>query len=470
MPAPPFLQLDRRSDVPLQRQLFECFRQAIADGTLAPGTRLPPTRELADELRVSRNCVVNAFRYLTAQGLVIAKTGAGTQVAASPLLRVRVPPSTRARGRAGRIARIVTDASSGTAGAFRPGVPALDLFPLRTWRTILARQWRNAMPLLGYGGASGWPPLRDAIAAHLGAARGIRCAPEQILIVNGAQQAIDLAARVLLEPGDAVCVEDAGYLGARSAFAATGAVVVPVPVDEEGFVVAAAREREASPRLVYVTPSHQYPLGATMSLTRRQELLAWCSETGAWILEDDYDSELRHDGRRELPAIHALARNAAVIYIGTFSHLLAPALRIGFAVVPHDLLQAFQVIATVAGRGPSTIEQAALAEFITSGHFERHLRRLRTAYAEREAQLVRHLRALDAVEAIHGLGAGSHLVIHVRDEARVAKACAANGVEVPLVRDYGNARGLILGYGSTDANAIRAGMAVLAAAIHRRAR
>ena len=452
------IQLDRRSHVPLQRQLFEGFRAAILDGTLAAGTRLPPTRELAAELRVSRNCVVNAFRYLAAQGLVVADAGGGTRVASLPLLRVRVPPSTRPRrGRAGRIARIVTEASSGTAGAFRPGVPALDLFPLRTWRAIAARQWRQARPLLAYGGAGGLASLREAIAAHVGAARGVRCGSEQVLIVNGAQQAIDLVARVLLEPGDVACVEEACYPGARSAFAATGARVETIGAP--------------NPRLVYVTPSHQYPLGVTMSLARRQELLAQCAQTGAWILEDDYDSELRHDGRRELPAIHALAKNAAVIYVGTFSHLLAPALRIGFAIVPHDLLQAFDVMAAIAGRGPSTIEQATLAEFISRGQLERHVRRLRAAYAEREALLVSHLRNLDAVESIHGLGAGSHLVVHLRSESeerRVAKAAAAAGIEIPLVRDYGEGRGLILGYGSTDAKAIQEGMAVLGASLSRR--
>jgi GntR family transcriptional regulator/MocR family aminotransferase len=471
MTAPPSIQLDRRSDVPLQRQMFECFRKAILDGTLAEGTRLPATRDLAHELRVSRNCVVNAFRYLAAQGLVTSRTGAGTHVAPLPQLRARVPPSTRSRrGRAGRLASIVTDVSTGTAGAFRPGVPAIDLFPLRAWRAIVARQWRNPMPLLAYGGATGLQSLREAIAAHIGAARGVRCTPEQVLIVNGAQQAIDLAARVLLDPGDAVCVEEPCYPGARSAFAATGARVVPSPLDDEGLIVAAARERSPKPRLVYVTPSHQYPIGSTMSLARRQELVAWCAESGAWILEDDYGSELRHDGQRELPAVHALARNAAVIYTGTFSHLLAPSLRLGFAVVPHDLLRAFQVVAALAGRGPSTIEQAALAEFIADGHLERHLRRQRSAYAEREALLVSHLRALDAVESIHGLGAGSHLVVRLKkgiDESRVAKLAAANGIEVPFAGDYGNARGLILGYGSTDAKAIRDGMSVLAAAISR---
>ncbi len=461
MSAPPFIQLARRSEVPLQRQLFECFRVAILDGTLVAGTRLPPTRELAAELRVSRNCVVNAFRYLAAQGLVLARSGGGTRVASLPLLRARIPPSTRSRrGRAGRragqIARIVTEASSGTAGAFRPGVPAIDLFPLRTWRSIAARQWRQAMPLLAYGGAGGLASLREAIAAHVGAARGVGCGPEQVLIVNGAQQAIDLVARVLLEPGDVACTEEACYPGARSAFAATGAQVVTIGAP--------------NPRLVYVTPSHQYPLGVTMSLAQRQELLALCAQTGAWILEDDYDSELRHDGRRDLPAIHALAKNAAVIYIGTFSHLLAPALRIGFAIVPHDLLQAFEVMAAIAGRGPSTIEQATLAEFISRGHLERHVRRLRAVYAEREALLVSHLRNFDAVESIHGLGAGSHLVVRLRSESeerRAAKAAAAAGIEVPLIRDYGHGRGLILGYGSTDAKAIQEGMAVLRAAITR---
>ena len=464
----PIIRLDRRSDVPLQRQLFEQFRDAITREVLQPGTRLPSTRDLAAELRVSRNCVVNAFRYLAAQGLIVSRSGAGTVVAAQPA-RVRIPPSTRpCRGRASRLSRLVTDASSGKPGPFRPGVPALDLFPVRTWRALLGRHWRNPEPaLLAYGDASGYHPLREAIAAHLGATRGMRCHPDQLLIVHGAQQALDLTARVLLEPGDVACVEDPGYLGARSAFAATGARLVPVPLDRHGFDVAAARAAAPSPRLVHVTPSHQYPLGITMPLARRNELRAWCAGTGTWIVEDDYGSELRHDRRRELPAIHALTKNDACIYAGTFSHALAPVLRIGYVVSPPDLVDAFHAVAAISGGGPSMIEQAALAQFIGQGHLARHLRRLREAYAERQAALVAALENLDAVERIEGLDAGSHLVVHLRDvdEERVSRAAAARRIEVPLVRAYGNGSGLILGYGSTDVAAIREGVGALAAAI-----
>ena len=468
MPVSPAIRLDRRSEVPLQRQLFESFRQSIVDGVLKPGTRLPSTRDLANELRVSRNCVINAFRYLAAQGLIVSRAGAGTVVAAVPA-RVRVPPSTRPRrDRAGRMARIVTDASSGTPGPFRPGVPAVDLFPVRTWRSIVNRLWRDPAPaLLAYGHAGGYPPLREAIAAHLGAFRGMRCDADQILVLHGAQQALDLAARVLLEPGDVACVEDPGYLAARSAFAATGARIVPVPLDADGFDVAAARALAPSPRLVYVTPSHQYPLGVTMSLARRQELRVWCAAAGMWIIEDDYASELRHDGTRELPAIHALTRNDATIYVGTFSHALAPMLRTGYAVVPRDLVEAFRVAAAIAGGGPATIEQAALAEFITHGHLSRHLRRLREAYAERQAALVSALETIDAVQSIQGRDAGAHVVVHLAgvDEERVSKAAAARGIEVPLVRAYGRGTGLILGYGSIDVAAIREGVATLARVI-----
>lgn len=466
MRVPPTIRIDRRSNVPLQRQLFERFRQAIADGTLKPDTRLPASRELASELRVSRNCVINAFRYLAAQGLITARSGAGTRVTSRPQERQRMPPSHSRRGRAGRIARIATESSSGTAGAFRPGVPAIDLFPFRAWRALISRHWRDAASsILAYGSPSGFLPLREVLAAHAGTSRGIRCDAEQIVIVNGAQQAIDIAARVLLDATDTACVEDPGYVGARSAFAMTGARVVGVPLDGEGFDVATARRLAPAPRVIYVTPSHQYPTGVAMSLERRQELLAWCVETGAWLIEDDYDGNLRRDGR-ELPAIHALAADTATIYAGSFSHLLAPALRIGYIVVPYGLLDAFRVAITAAGRGPSMIEQVALADFIAEGHLARHLHRLRDAYAERQAAVVSRLRDFPGVTSISGEGAGAHVVMRLRnapDEARLAKAAQSRRVEVPLVRAHGNGDGLMIGYGSTNLAAIRDGIGVLTA-------
>jgi len=467
MRVPPTIRIDRRSSVPLQRQLFDRFRQAIADGTLKPDTRLPATRELASELRVSRNCVINAFRYLAAQGLITAKAGGGTRVATLAPARHRMPPSWRSRrGRAARIAGIATESSSGKAGAFRPGVPAIDLFPFRVWRGLVNTRWRDPAPsLLAYGSASGFLPLREMIAAHVGATRGIRCEVDQVIIVNGAQQAIDLAARVLVDSTDVACVEDPGYIGARSAFAMAGARVAVVPLDDEGIDVAAARRSVSRPRVIYVTPSHQYPTGISMSLRRRQELLSWCLETGAWLIEDDYDSNLRR-GDRELPAIHALAKNIETIYIGSFSHLLAPVLRLGFVIVPYELLDAFRVVIAAAGRGPSVIEQAALSDFIARGHLVRHLQRLRDAYADRQNAVVAGLRSLGFVESITGEGAGSHVVVHLRrtsDEARLAKAAEERRVEVPLVRAHGNGDGLMIGYGSTNIHAIREGINVLAA-------
>jgi GntR family transcriptional regulator/MocR family aminotransferase len=455
----------------MQRQLFDRLRKAIGDGTLKEGQRLPATRELAAELGVSRNCVINAFRFLAAQGLISARAGAGTRVAGRAIERQRVPPAwTARRGRPARIARIAIESSSGTAGAFRPGVPALDLFPFRTWRALVNKRWRDAAPsILAYGDASGSLPLREVIAAHLGSTRGIHCDAGQIVIVNGAQQAVDVAARVLLDPTDVVCVEDPGYIVARSALAMTGATVIGIPVDEDGFDVAAARKLAREPRVIYVTPSHQYPTGAAMSLARRQALLDWCVETGAWLIEDDYDGNLRRDGR-ELPAIHALARNPATIYVGSFSHLLAPVLRIGYAVLPFELVEAFRVVLAAAGRGPSLIEQAALAEFIANGQFARHMRRLRDAYAERQEAVSTALRALPGVVSVRGEGAGAHVVVHLRrtaDEARLAKAAAAAGVEIPLVRAHGNGDGLMIGYGSTNLLAIRQGMAVVSAVAKR---
>ena len=241
--------------------------------------------------------------------------------------------------------------------------------------------------LLGYGNPAGYWPLRREIPAHLATARAVRCDPEQVIVVSGSQQALDLASRVLLDPGDAVWIEDPGYMGARGTLAGSGARLVPVPVDEEGLVVAAGIKREPGARLACVTPSHQYPLGVTMSLTRRLELLGWAERSGAWVIEDDYDSEHRYTGR-PLEALQGLDAEGRVVYVGTFSKVLFPALRLGYLVVPPDLTGAFTVARELVDRHPPTVEQAVLAEFIAAGHFGRHLRRMRALYAARQEALI----------------------------------------------------------------------------------
>ena len=301
-------------------------------------------------------------------------------------------PAPRQRGVSHRGATLigtpVTLAGAGTSRAFRPGMPAFDGFPFEEWSRYVARRWRNpATDLLGYGDAAGYRPLREAIARHLAVARGVRCDAGQVVIVAGSQQALDLAARVLLDPGDAVWIEEPGYLGARAALAAAGAKLVPVPVDAEGLDVAAGVALQRAAAMAYVSPSHQYPLGVTMSLSRRLALLEWARAAGAWVLEDDYDSEYRYAGR-PLAALQGLDGDGRVIYLGTFSKVMLPSLRLGYLVLPPDLVDAFVAARAIADRHSPSVEQAALADFIVDGQLDRHIRRMRMLYAERQAALV----------------------------------------------------------------------------------
>ncbi len=484
------VSLDAASNVPLYRQVYDDLRRAILKGQLKTGTRLPSTRELAAELGVSRNTVMNAFEQLLAEGYLEGRTGSGTFVSKAlpeDLLSARAESrraagAARAKGarlglsrRGELLSRTAVNVSRtpGPARAFRPGSPALDAFPFEIWSRLNARHWRRPRrELLNYGEAAGYMPLREAIAAHLGAARAVRCEPEQVIVVAGAQQALDLAARVLLDPGDAVWIEEPGYLGARGALVAAGAELVPVPLDAEGLDVRAGAMRRPDARLVYASPSHQYPLGVTMSLRRRLALLEWASAAGAWVLEDDYDSEYRYAGR-PLAALQGLDAEGRVIYIGTFSKVLFPALRIGYVVVPAHLVEAFCRARALSDRHSPTIEQAVLADFLEEGHFARHIRRMRALYAARQAALVEALQseAGDYLE-VAGAAAGMHLLCLLPegiDDAEVARAAAAHGVEAQPLSSFYLKRpargGLVLGYAAYDEREIREGVKKLSAAL-----
>ena len=353
--VPPWISLESSSGAPYYRQLYDGVRRAILSGLLPAGTRLPSTRTLAAELGISRTTVVTAFEQLLAEGYLEGKVGSGTFVARylpDDLLSVAFKadresrPARSGRGLSGRGAVLAATPTTavrdrGSPRAFRPGVPALDEFPDAAWRRVSTKVWRKPSGgLLGYGDPAGYRPLREAIARYLGASRAVRCVPEQVIVVSGSQQALDLAARVLLDPGDTVWVEDPGYMGARGTLSGAGARLVPVPVDGEGLGVAVGVARELDARLACVTPSHQYPLGVTMSLSRRLELLGWANRSGAWVVEDDYDSEYRYTGC-PLEALQGLDSEGRVLYIGTFSKVLFPALRLGYLVVPSDLIDAF---------------------------------------------------------------------------------------------------------------------------------
>jgi GntR family transcriptional regulator / MocR family aminotransferase len=483
------LGLERTSGVPLYRQLYDGLREAILSGRLRPGARLPSTRVLAGDLRTSRNTVLAAFGQLLAEGYLEGRVGAGTTVVGTlPETLLRARPEPAGPGRPGRRPRLsrrgallvgtraVLSRGAATAHPFRPGLPGFDAFPFDLWTRLLARRWRRVpRQLLDYGEPAGYGPLREAIAAYLGEARAVSCEASQVIVVTGAQQAVDLAARVLLDPGDTAWVEDPGYQGARGALVASGIRLAPVPVDVEGLDVRRGARVAPGARLVYVTPSHQYPLGVTMTLQRRLALLEWASASGAWILEDDYDSEYRYAGR-PLAALQGLDTAGRVIYAGTFSKVLFPALRLGYLVVPSDLVDAFVAARALTDRHSPSVTQAALADFIDGGHFARHVRRTRALYAERQAALVQAAqRRLGGVLEIGPAEAGMHLMSWLPrgvDDRAAARAALARDVDTPPLSSFrvrpargGERGGLVLGYAAYTPREIDDACARLALAL-----
>jgi GntR family transcriptional regulator/MocR family aminotransferase len=363
--------------------------------------------------------------------------------------------------------------AEGGGQAFRPGIPALDAFPRDLWARMAARVYRHAgAGLLSYGEPAGYLPLRRAIAEYLRAARGVNCAAGQVIVTSGSQQALDLAARLLLDPGDAAWVEDPGYLGARGALTAAGVRCAPVPVDGEGLSVTGGEAIEPRARMAYVSPSHQYPLGVTMSLARRMALLAWARRRGAWIVEDDYDSEFRYAGR-PLAALQGLDPAGRVIYIGTFSKVLFPALRMGYMVVPAAVVDAFAAARALADRHPPGPSQAVVAEFLSEGHFARHIRRMRTLYAERQAALVSAARRhFTGLLELSPADAGMHLVAWLPDgvdDREASRRAAAAGVSAPALSRYSVraavSPALLLGYAALNNRTIGQGAERLASAM-----
>src|SRR6476469_6472187 len=419
------VSIDANSEAPLHEQIYDGLRDAIVSGRLRAGARLPATRMLADSLSVSRNTVILAYDELSAEGYLDRRARGGTFVArtlpdrAMRLRRAAGQPRAErglrgsarvlsARGQT--IASMLLPASVNTESApraFRPGVPALDAFPAELWGRLVARHWRSSPPRsLAYGHSAGYRPLREAIASYIAVVRGVRCTADEILIVGGAQQALDIATRLLLDPGDAVWLEDPGYVGARAAFMAAGARIVPVRVDASGLDVAEGERLAPDARMVFVSPSHQHPLGATMPNARRQALLDWARRADAWIIEDDYDSEIRYRGR-PLMSLQGLDRDGRVIYVGTFSKTLFPALRLGYVVVPARLAGVFATARLLSDRHSSIADQAVLAEFISAGHYARHVRRMRGLYAERQDALLEEAsRSLAGLVEINRTDAG----------------------------------------------------------------
>lgn len=463
------------SDGPLYRQLYERLRQQILDGGLPSGSRLPPSRELAKQLGVSRNTVVLAFEQLQSEGFIESRVGDGSYVATLHMHKpVLAQPQTVPRQLSQRgvvlANTLVTVPRKHREVAFRLGAPDYSLFPYAAWIALERQHWQDPSgELLGYSHPAGYAPLRQAIATYLHTARGVRCLPEQVIVTSGSQQGLDLAARVLLDPGQAAWIEDPGYLGARAALKAAGVQTVPVPVDLEGLQIEVGQQLAPHAKLVYVTPSHQFPLGHTLSLSRRLQLLRWAAQQGVWIVEDDYDSEYRYEGK-PLASLQGLDDHQRVIYLGTFSKVLLPGLRLGYMVVPPDLVDAFTAAKALLDRHPPGLAQGALSSFIHKGYFARHIRRTRQVYGRRRNLLHQALQQTfgSQLRLSHN-PAGMHLVLYLPLELNDHEVCqkaASHNLEVLPLSAYfqgaAGSHGLLLGYAGVPEKQLLEGVQQLA--------
>ena len=479
------IPLDASSQVSLFQQLYDQIRGDILRGRLRPGARLPSSRTLAADLAVSRTTILSAFDQLVAEGYLEGRVGSGMRVVSTlpDTTMIAVPRTVspkhfprddkRLSLRANQRWPATLPHETVRARPLWPGNPDLTAFPREIWSRLIAKHWRNVPhSLLGYGDPMGYQPLRSAIADYVTRTRGVRCDASHVLVVKGSQQALHLCSQTLLDVGDVAAIEDPGYLGARAAFLSVGARVAPVAVDQEGLVVSALAKRRLRPRLVYVTPSHQCPLGMPMSLARRLQLIDFAHRMKAWILEDDYLSEYRYFSR-PLPALQSHDANGRVIYVGTVSKTLIPALRIGYVVLPDPLLDVFVRARVAMDRQPSPVDQAALAEFVSEGLLERHIRQTRVRYMERQQCLIDAIREeMPDFLNVSPAGAGMYLVGYLKNG--IASSAAAHAAEthgvgvVPLslfsLKPF-KPDGLILGYGAYTVGQIRMAVKQLSSAL-----
>ncbi|ALM86694.1 DNA-binding protein [Bordetella sp. N] len=464
-------RLDRSAKEALSRQIYTVLRTLILDGEVAAGLKMPATRALAHDLGLSRNTVMHAYEQLLAEGYVVSASGSGTFVSdTAPRERGterRVShaddPAWHQAALSTRGAQLVrlASASDRQLGAFVAGVPDVSLFPHAIWNKLLSRRWREPAPdLLTYAHGAGYMPLRRVLTEHLRLSRAVRCEPEQVVLTTGIHQSISLLARLLGDAGDTAWMENPGYWGARSMLQACGIETLPVDVDDEGMAPAAAHLARP-PRFIFVTPSHQYPLGHIMSLSRRRMLLDYAHEHGAWVVEDDYDSEFRFGGK-PLASLQSMDQHDRVLYLGTFSKTLYPGIRLGYMVLPRALATPFGIGLSELYREGRLMDQAVLADFIEKGHYATHLRRMRQVYARRQGLL------RDAIASQFGAAwpistheAGLHLVMHLpagTDDLGITIAARTLGLTVrPLSRYYEGssvASGLLLGYACVPDNLI----------------
>jgi GntR family transcriptional regulator/MocR family aminotransferase len=479
------IPLDPGSETPLHRQIYQGLREAILSGRLASGLRIPSTRLLATSLGVSRSTILVAFEQLVADGFIVGSVGSGSYVATelpARLLASRAarPPAQQAAPPrvAERVRQLEAIPATGwriphPPAPFRAGTPPLDRFPAEQWSRYLSRRARTLTGAeLQYGKPLGYLPLREAIVAHHAAARGVRCTPDQVVVVTSTQEALDLSCRVLLDAGDEAWLEEPFYHGARGAYVLAGARAVPVPVDHQGLMVDQGIALAPAARLATVTPSHQYPLGVTMSLPRRLALLDWARSNGSWVLEDDYDSEYRYSSQ-PLTALQGLDSAGRVLYIGTFSKTLFPSLRLAYLVVPDPLIDSYLRVRRVGAQHAPTLDQAVLRDFIVDGQYARHIRRMRSLCLERRDAL------LDAAQREAGdllemmvPETGLHTIAWLRDgrDDRAAHAAiTARGVDVAPLSNYYMGHcprpGLILGFAGYPAEALAGSMRLMAEAL-----
>ena len=466
--------LERAGPTPLFQQLYRQLRQAVLEGRLRAGVRLPATRFLARELGLSRNTVLTAYDQLASEGFLELRHRSGVFVAEDLPIAEPVAVDTPAdAGAAHRQARpghhrfATGDSIQGSRrgppdakrwpGCFASALPDVSSFPFDLWARLLARHWRRPSAQLPVGGdAGGHPDLRAAIAHYVGEARGIACDPEHVLVVSGIRQALDLTCRLLLDPGDAAWMENPGHPGLRAVLVANGLQVASVPVDGEGIDVAAGRRLAPRARLACVAPSHQYPLGVALSLQRRLMLLDWAREAQAWVLEDDYDSEYRYAGR-PLAALKSLDADHRVIYVGTLSKLMFPSLRLAYLVAPPQLADAFRRLRAALDDQPSMVAQPALAELFRSGHLAAHVRRMRQTYAARQRAFLAAAQVhLDGLVAFKPEDSGLHLVgrplgrLRNRHDHALAALARREGIVLSCLSEYdavgGGPEGLMFGY------------------------
>lgn len=475
--------LDTGNGQPAYARIYDRIRTAIASGSLAPEARLPSSRILAADLGVARNTIDWALNLLAADGYIVRRRGAGSFVAARLPERdgkpirpaVLVPPGSapahrQLSERAIALRNYPGHYRSASAVPFTPSLPPIDLFPRKIWNRLLAREAnRPGNDYWEYGASNGLPALREAIAAHASAMRATCCSPDQVIVVTSTQQAVELVAKVIIDPGNDAWVEVPGYQPIQHCLRAAGARIVPVPVDENGLDVNAGRRLAPAARLAYVTPAHQYPLGYEMSIGRRKALLEWAAESDAYIAEDDYDGDYRYEGR-PIASLQGTDGNGRVIYIGSFNKILFPGLRIAYAIVPEPLVDAFVDAKHIADGHTALLTQGVLAAFIREGHLARHLRETRALYDERRLAFLEESRILDEFLDFCPIKAGMHVtglfkkdVMTDVDDRRVATECGRAGIEVHPLSKYGvdDCGGLVFGFAGATRLTAKSGLAIV---------